>query len=415
MPASTGYDLFLTDAEGRTDRRQIARADTAAMVIESWLQADLSDPLLDRAPPADAPPAPIVAASATAGAAREVSPTVAAVASPAVAPGRVLASLRGERAIDGGGAMWWGVVAGACFRLGPLCVGPEARLRVSEGPPGRRRSARRCGKSACSISCAASRAAWGWRRRWRWGPLRLLPGIFLGAGRLSGRWSGHDDDLERARPRSESPSPIATGPIVGARRRRPRRGTTSDWTPTAPPSRLPELGLRAGAGLGLALPLGRGRDGGTAAGGGRAAGRPRRRRVGAMCRWPPVWSGTSGRAWACGTERCSMKTARPTRGQRRGRSAAHRRAAGARLRRRRRRRPGRAVRSPPRGGLPLPVAPAGRQQRRPGRTGQRDVPERVPLGAVRSVGRRRCAPGSTPSPPTSAATTCAARPAGARS
>jgi hypothetical protein len=254
MAASPGYDLFLTDTEGRTDRRRIARADTAAMVIESWLQSEQSDPLLDRAPPASAPPATIAGASAAAGAAGEVSPTVAAGASPAVVPGRVLASLRGERAIDGGAATWWGVVAGACFRLGPLCVGPEAGVRISAGPPGRARIPAPVSQVRMLEQLRSFEAGVRVELALAMGPLRLLPGISLGAGRLSGFW--HNDDLE-------------DGDRGGDRRydRRdgsPGRGDTSvagNAQLTRPfPHHQPfaEVGLRAGAGLGLGLPLGRG-------------------------------------------------------------------------------------------------------------------------------------------------------------
>jgi hypothetical protein len=254
LPARPGYDLFLTDGEGRTDRRRIARADTAAMVIESWLQAEQSDPLLDRAPPVDAPPAPIIAASATAGVAPEVSPAVAAVAPPAVVPGRALASLRAERAIDGGGAMWWGVVAGACFRLGPLCVGPEAGVRISEGPPGKATIRAPVWQERMLDQLRSFEGGVRVELPLAMGPLRLLPGISLGAGRLSGFW--HNDDLEeRDRDRNRRDDREDGSPGRGD------SATAGNAQLTGPqPHHQPfaELGLRAGAGLGVGLPLGRG-------------------------------------------------------------------------------------------------------------------------------------------------------------
>jgi hypothetical protein len=227
MPASPGYDLFLTDADGRTDRRQIARAETAAMVIESWLQADLSDPLLDRGAPAlvveHAPPV------------RHGMPA--------------LGSLRGESAVDRGSAMWWGAAAGACFRLGPLCAGPQARLRASTGPPA---------SGARSLQDLRSfEGGLGLEAPVALGPFRLLPGIFLGAGRLSGRWSEPTVEAtagERGRDRGPDRNPYRTA----GRNDGERGGRDQDSNPISATEPFARVGLRAGAGLGLALPLGAG-------------------------------------------------------------------------------------------------------------------------------------------------------------
>ena len=243
LPASPGYDLFLTDAEGRTDRRQIARADTAAMVIESWLQADLSDPLLDRGPPPIPPADPAAAVSLAASA----PPPPSSPAGRSLVP-RSLGTLRGESAIDRGAAMWWGAAAGACLRMGPLCAGPQARLRVSAGPPGVTTSSRSL-EDLRSLEGGLTLEA-----PLALGPVRVLPGIFLGAGRLSGRWHQQpllepsERERDRDRDRGDDRNPGRTS----------GRGDRSDrdQQDVAVDESFSRVGLRAGAGLGLALPLG---------------------------------------------------------------------------------------------------------------------------------------------------------------
>jgi hypothetical protein len=239
MPASPGYDLFLTDADGRTDRRQIARPDTAAMVIESWLQADLSDPLLDRGSPAaaEAPSTP---------AALSASAAMAAVAPATATGGRALGSLRGESAVDRGSAVWWGAAVGACLRMGPLCTGPQARFRASEGPPGLSTSGR------ALAALRSFEGVLGLEAPVSVGLMRLVPGLFLGAGRLSGRWQQEALQLPRDRMRDR---PVDRSPYRNPNRNGGRDGDGRDQPADESFARV---GLRAGAGLGLALPLGAG-------------------------------------------------------------------------------------------------------------------------------------------------------------
>jgi hypothetical protein len=244
MPASPGYDLFLTDADGRTDRRQIARPETAAMVIESWLQADLSDPLLDRGSPA-------TAEARSTPAALSASAALSAVAPATATDGRALGSLRGESAVDRGSAVWWGAAAGACLRMGPLCTGPQVRFRASEGPPGLSPSGR------ALADLRSFEGGLGLEAPVSVGPMRLVPGLFLGAGRLSGRW--HQEALQVPRDRTRD-RPLDRGPYRNPSRNNGRDGDGRDVDGRDQPAdeSFARVGLRAGAGLGLALPLGAG-------------------------------------------------------------------------------------------------------------------------------------------------------------
>jgi hypothetical protein len=111
--------------------RAVATAETAAALIESWTRGGIADPLLAPrhlargAAPSPARPAPPPVVQAT-------------VVAPAARPSRWRPAFRlsGETAADGQATWWLGVSAGACARVGPLCLGGEARFsrQVTDGP-----------------------------------------------------------------------------------------------------------------------------------------------------------------------------------------------------------------------------------------------------------------------------------------
>jgi hypothetical protein len=213
--ASPGYDLFISDTEGRMTRRQVHNADTAALLIESWARNDLAQSLLPtsaRAEPASgltpvayqpaatpvadqpapagampdepaAPPAPptadgaapVVAASASLAASRS-GPAPAA----AVGPSLVLLGLGAETAAGRDRALWLGGRLSACVRLGAICVGPAARWSQRMVPPPGAQV------TGWARDLEASLAAEAPVRVQRW--LALMPRLAAGVGRRERRW-----------------------------------------------------------------------------------------------------------------------------------------------------------------------------------------------------------------------------------
>jgi hypothetical protein len=118
-----GIVVDLSDPQGRTAERAVASADTAAALIESWSRREIADPLLTpRRPPE---PPPVIRA--------EPPPP------PTAAPSgwRPQFRLDGRTADDPDAGWWLGASAGACVRLGPVCLGGEGRLarRIDRGAP----------------------------------------------------------------------------------------------------------------------------------------------------------------------------------------------------------------------------------------------------------------------------------------
>jgi hypothetical protein len=118
-----GILLGLRDQEGREAERRVATAGTAAALIESWARPGIAEPLLDRRPPVTPPP--------------PAPPAVlAAPAPPAESNARWTPTLRLDAETTGGqSSLWMGAAVGVCGRIGPLCVGGEARLahQISRG------------------------------------------------------------------------------------------------------------------------------------------------------------------------------------------------------------------------------------------------------------------------------------------
>jgi hypothetical protein len=107
---TNGISLALRDQHGRAAERTVATAETAAALIESWTRQGIAEPLL-RHPPA-VTPAPVM---------ETVVPVAEARWTPSF-------RLSGETAFGLDRSLSMGVSAGACLRLGPLCLGAAGRF-----------------------------------------------------------------------------------------------------------------------------------------------------------------------------------------------------------------------------------------------------------------------------------------------
>ncbi len=97
-----GIRVAMVDPQGRSAQREAASTSVAAAFVESWSRSDLSEPLLELPPlPGPRPPRG--------------------------SPLSVIARM--ETGLDSDAGGWLGVGAGACFWVGPVCLGPEAALR----------------------------------------------------------------------------------------------------------------------------------------------------------------------------------------------------------------------------------------------------------------------------------------------
>ena len=267
MAAHPGYDLFITDAEGRTDRRQLVGPDTAAMVIESWLQGDLSEPLLRRAV-AGAGVTDATTDAKAEGAIDGGAPGEAAVLSTRVAPAAQrtrrylpagsLWGLGAETSLDRGAALWWGASAGACFRIGRLCAGPQGRLRISPGPEASMPVTPMDLRSFDLGLAVEAPLSFG---RWR-----LSPGLNLGAGRVTGRWrhnGGAADMLSTGRSRDNDGDGDSSGRGRDGRRdgdgqARSAPGAAPAAAVTTAGGSFASFGARASASLAMGVAIGAG-------------------------------------------------------------------------------------------------------------------------------------------------------------
>jgi hypothetical protein len=115
-PGDKSYSLHIEDGYGRVSDREIADARTAASLIESWAIDEDADVLAPRAAPIAierAPATPVV------------PPTAASTAFHVAALGEV------STASDG--SVWYGGGAGACGRVGSICLGGRARIARDAG------------------------------------------------------------------------------------------------------------------------------------------------------------------------------------------------------------------------------------------------------------------------------------------
>jgi hypothetical protein len=246
-PEGSGYHLVIVDPEGRTSRRHLPSAESAALVIESWSRAELASslpagpapPELDALPPTpselpaftstapvlvpagereqerDSPQLPEVrdlhvseAQARPAGLELQAAAApVASAAGTALARSLVSLSVAGESAFARNRAMWWGGSAGVCLRMGPLCTGLLARYgRASLLPASTLQGSAPLAHQEADLSLTAQLGL-------ALGPVHIVPSLGLGAGRSLATFPGAT--LETSTPASGS-----TGRRDGDRRGR---------------------------------------------------------------------------------------------------------------------------------------------------------------------------------------------------
>ena len=177
-----GVQLVIADPEGRTTSWQLNRAETAAMLIESWARTDptssLSPPFArtvranhDERRPAIGPnqpgPPPESRPETIDAPATETSSlaAAAAVAPVAAAPAALNLSSGLDSGVDGSRSLWLGGSLGLCLRIGPVCTGAAARFGASSG--------HRRGEALATLELPRRIAGFG-----------LVPNIGLGLARL---------------------------------------------------------------------------------------------------------------------------------------------------------------------------------------------------------------------------------------
>jgi len=112
------YSLHIQDGYGRVSEREIADAGTAASLIESWVTDEDADVLAPRATPA------------------AVETVTVAMPSPGAPPSAAWrVQVLGDVAAATDRSVWYGGIAAACGRVGPVCLGGRVRVaHDAEGP-----------------------------------------------------------------------------------------------------------------------------------------------------------------------------------------------------------------------------------------------------------------------------------------
>lgn len=120
-------DAGFTVRRDTSDPRPVPTLETAALLVETWVRADLIDPLLAAraGPPLPAPPPVAAPPSPAAPARRDLHVDVG-----------LQAGAAGDR------SLWTGIYGQGCLELGPVCVGVRAQVRVDPGVKGASEDAR---------------------------------------------------------------------------------------------------------------------------------------------------------------------------------------------------------------------------------------------------------------------------------
>jgi hypothetical protein len=156
-----GLVVRVVDADGRTTERTTHTPAAAATFIESWTRGDVVAPLLvARADPAIAHRVPTPDKTTT--------PNNSRLAT------ALSLSTAAETSVATDGSIWFGVNAGVCVPIGPVCAGALARVASDSGWAGDSED-QRSSRLAADVLLGA---AFPTRR----GRLTVLPGLGLGLG-----------------------------------------------------------------------------------------------------------------------------------------------------------------------------------------------------------------------------------------
>jgi hypothetical protein len=210
-----GLRVDLTGPRGEMTERVVASADTAALLIESWLRTDIAAPLLaahalddpEAAAAAPAPPPPAaadVAAPAPTPRPSEASAAVVQSATPAppTAGGPLTLALAGDAAVSRDGSRAGGATLAACARVGRLCIGLTARLaRVWAVSP-----VADVSRALEHVSGYGADGFVGAELITRLGRATLRPGVGVGVGWIGTRGAivEHDANFDAFGPRAEA-------------------------------------------------------------------------------------------------------------------------------------------------------------------------------------------------------------------
>jgi hypothetical protein len=164
--------VHIVDADGRVVERTANGPLAAATLIESWTRADVVAPLLV------ARPDPVPTFPTTRTLASQVDTRSQVIATPRPPRDRLPPALSltasGETSLATDGSIWFGLSAGLCVPMGPVCTGALARVASDPGRWGDSQD-RHSSRLAADVLLGA---ALPFRR----GRLTLLPALALGVG-----------------------------------------------------------------------------------------------------------------------------------------------------------------------------------------------------------------------------------------
>jgi hypothetical protein len=115
QPDPAGLRIFIRDRNGNVVERVAATPEVGAVVVESWMREDLTQPLL--APHAVVTPVPWPA-----------PPPPRAPPPPAPAPLMASVVVASQTALGTDNSLWMGASVAACVRLGWFCVGLQTQF-----------------------------------------------------------------------------------------------------------------------------------------------------------------------------------------------------------------------------------------------------------------------------------------------
>lgn len=197
-------ELKLADVEGRSARRVIRDVETAAVLIETWAQSELTAPTFRGAQSSEGKlsRAPSLPASA---------PTVAAEQRASAAPLRAYSlGLWMGSAYAGDQTVWGDIALTGCGELGPMCLGGMVRAALDFGEHGASRSFDMDRSSVDAHATLELPLLRG--RRWL-----LNPGFGMGVGVVQTSVDSDDVPGLKGIRRAEASLQIAANALLGVR------------------------------------------------------------------------------------------------------------------------------------------------------------------------------------------------------